>query len=188
MLKTIFLILLISTFIAFGVTAQPYYKSNQSNIISFYSKAPLEDIQAVNKDATSIIDIPTRNVAFKVPIKSFQFKNGLMQEHFNENYLHSDKYPEATFTGKIIEYIDLKKPGVYEVTVTGKLTIHGVTQNRTINGKITIENETANIDCKFDVYLKDHQITIPKMVVKKIAEKIEVTILSKNFFKEKLND
>jgi polyisoprenoid-binding protein YceI len=167
------------------VIAQPYYKSNQSNKISFYSKAPLEDIHAVNKDATSIIDIATRNVAFKVPIKSFKFENALMQEHFNENYMHSDKYPEGTFAGKIIEYIDLKKDGEYDVTATGKLTIHGVTQNRTIKGKLIIKNKTAIIDCKFDVFLKDHQIKIPKMVVQKIAEKIEVTVHSENFFTEK---
>lgn len=166
--------------------SQPYYKSNKSNTISFYSKAPLEDIQAVNKDATSVIDIANRNVAFKVPIKSFKFENGLMQEHFNENYMHSDKYPEGTFSGKIIEYIDLRKNGEYEVTVSGKLTIHGVTQNRTIKGKILIAEKKATIDCKFDVYLKDHNIDIPKMVVKKIAEKIEVTVHSENFYAEKL--
>ncbi len=185
MSKTIFI-----TYILFFLQnsfgfAQPYYKSNRSNTVSFYSKAPLEDIQAVNKDVTSIIDIPTRNVAFKVPIKSFKFENGLMQEHFNENYLHSDKYPEATFSGKIIEYIDLKKEGDYEVTVSGKLTIHGITQNRTIKGKIKIEDKKAIIDCKFDVYLKDHNIDIPKMVVKKIAEKIEVTVHSENLYTEK---
>ncbi len=184
MLKVIFFILFWFSLNYLGYT-QPYYKSNKSNTITFYSKAPLEDIQAINKDATSIIDISSRNVAFKVPIKSFKFENGLMQEHFNENYMHSDKYPDGTFSGKIIEYIDLKKDGEYDVTVSGKLTIHGVTQNRTIKGKINIKEKTAIIDCKFDVYLKDHNIEIPKMVIKKIAEKIEVTVHSENFYSEK---
>lgn len=184
MLKISFLTLVLFLFHGWNI-AQPYYKSNKSNTISFYSKAPLEDIQAINKDASSIIDISTRNVAFKVPIKSFKFENGLMQEHFNENYMHSDKFPEGTFSGKIIDYIDLKKDGEHEVTVSGKLTIHGVTQNRTIKGKIKIENKKAIIDCKFDVFLKDHNIEIPKMVVQKIAEKIEVTIHSENFYADK---
>ncbi len=183
MIKSFFIFLTISL-IGYTSFTQPYYKSNNSNVISFYSKAPLEDIEAVNKEATSIIDIPTRNVAFKVPIKSFKFQNRLMQEHFNENYMHSDKFPDGTFAGKIIEYVDLKKEGEHEVTVSGKLTIHGVTQNRTIKGKITIKNQTAMIDCKFDVYLKDHHIDIPKMVIKKIAEKIEVTVHSENFYTE----
>lgn len=180
------LILLFGIFSLFSANAQPFYKSEKgSNQISFYSKAPLEDIQAVNKDATSIIDVSTRNVAFKVPIKSFQFENKLMQEHFNENYMHSDKYPDGTFTGKIINYIDLKKDGEYEVTVSGKLTIHGVTKDRTIPGKIKIQNKKAIIDCKFDVFLKDHNIEIPTMVVKKIAEKIEVTLHAENVYSDK---
>lgn len=99
-----------------------------------------------------------------------------MQQHFNDNYLESEKYPYATFKGKIAEDIDFSKPGNYEANATGVLNIHGVDQKRTLNGKITISQDgSTQLSTKFTVMLVDHKIDIPKIVFNKIAEKIAVS-------------
>jgi hypothetical protein len=146
--------------------------------ISFFSKGPIEDISAINKTAKPIFNSATGEVAIKVTIKGFEFQKKLMEEHFNEKYLESDKYPYATFTGKINEPIDYKKDGTYQVTVKGKLDMHGVVQERTIDGTITVKGGEISFDSKFKVALKDHKIEIPTLVAQNIAEVVEVTIKS----------
>jgi polyisoprenoid-binding protein YceI len=99
-----------------------------------------------------------------------------MQEHFNEKYIESEKYPQSSFKGKINETIDYTKDGEHNVTVTGKLNIHGVEQDRTISGKVIIKNGTIQLISEFKVRNVDHNIQIPKLVVAKIAEAIEVKV------------
>src|SRR5690606_30611649 len=101
-----------------------------------------ENIDAVNNEATSIMNIKTGEVAFAVLVKSFRFQKALMEEHFNENYMESDKFPKATFSGKVLnmETIDLTKNGSYPIEISGDLTIHGVTQNIKTNGVLTVAN------------------------------------------------
>jgi len=101
-----------------------------------------------------------------------------MEEHFNENYMESEKFPNAEFKGKINEKVDYKKDGEYKVTVTGKLTIHGVVKERTIEGKITIKGDEITISTTFMVHIADHNIEIPSVVVKNIAEDVKVTVSS----------
>jgi hypothetical protein len=149
------------------------YSSNKTEF-SFFSKAPLEDIEAKNTRANSIINLSNRELVVRIPVSQFQFKNKLMQQHFNENYMESEKYPYATFKGKIIEELDLSKPGVYSVNASGTLNIHGVDQERKLSGKITVGEKSLLLETLFDVMLIDHKIEIPKLVFKKIAEKIEV--------------
>jgi polyisoprenoid-binding protein YceI len=149
--------------------------SAQSGNVTFFSKAPLEDIEAHNGKAQSIINTTTGEIAVKVSIKSFVFDNGLMQEHFNENYLESDKYPFATFKGKINEHIDWTKPGTYPVSATGKLNVHGVERDQTIKGKLDVGSGKLQLDADFTVALADHKIEIPTLVFQKIAETIAVT-------------
>jgi polyisoprenoid-binding protein YceI len=149
--------------------------SAQSGNVSFFSKAPLEDIEAHNGKAQSVINTATREIAVKVPIKSFVFENGLMQEHFNENYLESDKHPFATFKGKINESIDWTKPGNYPVSATGKLNLHGVERDQTIKGKLDVGSGKLQLDADFTVALADHKIEIPTLVFQKIAETVAVT-------------
>ena len=96
--------------------------------ISFYSSAPIEDIQANSDQAVSAINTSTGDIYFKLRINSFQFPNGLMQEHFNDDYLESDRYPYAEFKGKITDPANLKSPGRRTVTIQGNLTIHNVTR------------------------------------------------------------
>lgn len=143
--------------------------------VKFFSKAPLEDIEAINKKAQSVLNTETREVAVKIPIRDFVFPNGLMQEHFNENYLESEKFPNGIFRGKINEAVDFAKDGSYNVSATGKTNIHGVERDQTIKGKLTVAGGLVTLDANFDVLLADHKIEIPKLVFQKIAEKINVT-------------
>ncbi len=154
--------------------AQHLY-SAQSGTVSFYSGAPLEDIEARTSKAQSVIDTDTGEIAVKIPIRSFVFPNGLMQEHFNENYMESGKYPFATFKGRINEKVDWTKDGTYPVTATGKLNIHGVEQDRTISGKLEVTGGQLQLDAGFPVALADYNIRIPTVVFHKIAASIDVT-------------
>ena len=148
--------------------------ATQSGETSFFSETPVENIVAVNKTTGAIINTATNEVAISMKMTSFEFPNKLMQEHFNENYMESEKYPTGTFKGKIIESIDYTKNGTYDVTAKGNLTIHGVTLPRDLKGKLTIENQKISLISKFDIKLVDYKIDIPKIVFAKIAEVISV--------------
>ena len=172
----LFLLILSLSLNGFSQSAAKVFKTSTGKI-SFFSTTPVEDIDATSNQMSSIIDPVKRQIACIIPITSFKFKNSLMQEHFNENYLESEKYPKATFSGTINEAVDLTKPGVYTVTVTGKLVVHGVEQTRTINGTITVD-ATLKLSMKseFLIKLTDHKITVPEIVFNKIAENISVTV------------
>jgi len=157
----------------FASAQNKLYSSNKSEF-SFFSKAPLEDIEAKNTRANSIINLSNGEIVVRIPISQFQFNNKLMQQHFNENYMESEKYPYATFKGRIIEELDWSKPGVYSVNANGTLNIHGVNQYRKLSGKLTVGEKSMLLETMFEVMLIDHKIDIPKLVFKKIAEKIEV--------------
>lgn len=159
------------------ISAQNKVFSTTKGEISFFSNAPLEDISAKNIRIISMLNTESRELVVRVPVNQFEFPNKLMQKHFNENYLESEKYPYATFKGKISEGVDFDKPGTYEVNAVGILNIHGVDQKRTLTGKITVGTETVRLDTKFIVALEDHKIDIPKLVFNKIAEKIAVTAI-----------
>lgn len=171
MKKLIFLLL--ACIAVLPVNAQVY--TSAGSTVSFFSKAPLEDIHAVNKDAKSLIDLVKKEVAMVIGIRSFHFEKPLMEEHFNENYMESHKYKTAVFKGKINENVDLTKDGTYNVTATGKLNIHGVEQTRTIKGTLTVKGNKITLHSKFPVALKDHNIKVPSAVIKNIAEVVEVT-------------
>lgn len=148
--------------------------------ISFYSATPLENIEAFNNEAAAVMDAKSGEVIFQAPIKSFKFEKALMQEHFNENYMESDKYPKAEYKGTVtdISSVNFAKDGSYNVHTTGKLTMHGVTNTVTVPGTIVVKGNTATINCKFKVVPQDYKIEIPKLVEGKIAKQIEVTINS----------
>ncbi len=147
----------------------------KSSSIKFFSSTPARDIEAVNTASTTLINLATKDIAVRIPIKSFDFPNKLMQEHFNENYLESEKIPYASFKGKINESIDLNKDGKYPVTASGKINIHGVERDQNLKGTATVANKTLTIDTVFDVALADHKIEVPKLVFVEIAEKVKVT-------------
>lgn len=142
----------------------------------FFSSAPMEDIEAKTSKGQSALNVKTRAIYFKVAINTFEFKKKLMQEHFNENYLESDKYPNAEFKGSITDNVDLRKDGIYPVTVAGSLNMHGVSKDYTTKGTITVAGGKINASAKFNVTIADHKIKIPSMVVKNIAEVVEVSV------------
>lgn len=156
-------------------TGQVYLTLNGK--VDFKSDAPLELITASSDQLRGAIDISKRTFAFTVEMNTFQgFNSPLQREHFNENYLETPRYPKATFTGKIIEDIDLSQPGTYEVRAKGTLSIHGIDRERIIKSQVRVDEEGIHIQSYFTVLLKEHDITIPKIVHQKIAEEIEVWI------------
>lgn len=158
------------------VSGQDKLYKTTSGSVQFFSETPMENIAAVSKSLAGAINPGNNKLAFTVFISSFEFENKLMQEHFNENYMESEKYPKASFSGKINEDINLKNDGTYTVTVAGKLNIHGVEKERTLKGTIAVKNGKLSLESNFDVKLADHNIDIPKLVVKNIAEVIAVTV------------
>ncbi len=150
------------------------YRSDKS-YIRFFSEAPLENIEAVNKEGTSIFDVESQQIAFSIPITGFQFEKSLMQEHFNENYLESDKYPTATFQGKITGF-KTDGTGKQKATATGKMKIHGVEKKVDIEGEILLDKDKAVLTSKFPIKVADYDIEIPKVVFYNIAEVVEVTV------------
>jgi hypothetical protein len=145
-------------------------------VVTLYSKAPIEDIDARSDKGTSVFNTATGELAFSVPIRSFKFDKARMQEHFNENYMESDKYPQANFKGKINEKPDVTKDGTYPVTAAGIFEVHGVKQTRTITGKLTVNNGAISLSSEFMVACKDHKIDIPQLVFHNIAETIRVQV------------
>ena len=146
-----------------------------SSQVSFYSSAPLEDIEAETAEAKSIFNAATGEVAFVIPIKSFEFDKALMQEHFNENYLESDKYPNASFEGEL-EGFDENQSGSQTVTAQGQMTIHGVTQSLEVEGTIQPQAGGWEMEAIFPIKMADYKIKIPKVVFYNIAEVVDVTV------------
>lgn len=171
-------------FIALGFTLllaaaraplQDYKVSSGS--ISFRSDAPLELIKAQSSELKGAVVTERKQFAFIIAVKTFKgFNSPLQQEHFHENYLESNKYPTASFEGKIIEDIDFSKDGTYEVRSKGNLSIHGVTQERIIKCELTVKNKNISVKSSFTVLLADHNIPIPKVVHEKLASEIKVEV------------
>jgi polyisoprenoid-binding protein YceI len=176
------LILLFLVFVIAGLSPdqkQPIYAIN-SGIAHFRSDAPLEMIEAESKELKGLIDFEQETFAFSISINSFRgFNSALQREHFNENYMETEKFARATFAGKLIEKIDISQPGQYTVRAKGKLNIHGVEQERIIPVTLTIQNQQILIHSTFNVILQDHNIAIPKVVQQKIADTIIVHITAK---------
>ncbi|ETZ21501.1 YceI family protein [Pedobacter sp. V48] len=142
--------------------------------IGLFSSTPLEDIRAVSDKGNAVLVAETREIVVQLAVKTLEFDRKLMQEHFNENYIESDKYPYAKFKGLIDQPVDFTKDGNYAVTVTGILSVHGVDKKRTIPGKVTVTNGVVQISSEFKVACVDHNIKIPKLVFTKIAEFITI--------------
>lgn len=165
---------LLSSFLFIQVTNAQVFSTSSASI-GFFSKTPIENIEAKSAKALAVMNAK-REVAFSVTNTTFQFPNKLMQEHFNEKYMESEKYPTSTFKGKINEEVDLTKDGEYSVSVTGKLAIHGVEKDRTITGMIVVKEGKLTLKSEFLVKVSDHKIEVPSLVVAKISEEIEVKI------------
>lgn len=169
----IFLLFLI---IGANLKAQKYF--SKTGEISFYSHTPIEDIEAVSKTATTVFDAESRKIQWAVLIKSFEFEKALMQEHFNENYMESSKYPKASFKGKLSEDSDLnlQKDGRYIVAVLGDLTIHGVTQPVKTSATFNVEDGVIMAQTNLKIVVADYGIEIPSVVKENIAKELEIKI------------
>jgi len=138
------------------------------------------EVEATNNEVAIIIDAKTGEIVCQVPVKSFKFQRELMQEHFNENYMESDKYPKSEFKGTItnLNSVNFTKDGTYNATVRGNITIHGVTHEVTVTGTITVKGSTLELKAKFSVKLKDFNITIPNIVADKVAQEATIILTS----------
>ncbi len=186
MLKSVFLTFLLPI-VLFAQENNLYYAKD--GLISFRSEAQQELIKASSSHMVGIIDPEKRTYVFKVVIRTFQgFNSALQIEHFNEKYLESEKYPEALFTGKIIEDYDLNVDGNYEVRAKGKLKIHGVEMERIIRCRVISKNYHLFIDSHFTILLSDHDIKIPRVVHEKVANEIKVEIKAELIRNDKIEN
>lgn len=173
MIHKAFFIFCTAMLLSFSSNAQAIFISKTASV-AFFSSTVIENIEGKSNVANAVIDTKSRNVLFKVANTSFQFKKKLMQEHFNENYMESDKYPYSTFKGKIKEEVDLSKNGKYAVTLEGTLDLHGVSKTYLVPAVFIVADGTINASTVFKIKISDHHIDVPTLVFKNIAEFMEV--------------
>jgi hypothetical protein len=171
-------ILILSLALCIGASLQAQKLSTRQGYVKFFSDGAVEDIEAENKQVSSIIDVSKGNFAFLVPIKAFQFEKALMQEHFNENYMESGKFPSASFKGSIVNFedIDFSKDGTYQLTLTGTMTIHGETMEITEEVTLDIKEGKSVIRGEFGVKASDYGIKIPAAKSDNISNDLLVTV------------
>lgn len=174
-MRCLFLALALSVCVfAFG--QRQLYALKKSDV-SFVSDAPMERITAGNRSASGILDIKDRDFVVRVPMRSFRgFNSPLQQEHFYENYLETEAWPNALFEGRIIEATDLSAPGSYRVRAKGRFTLHGVARERIIPCDVVVTIDGLRITGRFDVLLADHGIRIPRVVQQKLAALVNVKL------------
>jgi polyisoprenoid-binding protein YceI len=175
-----FILLAAFVYVAICAKAQPGSKNvivMTRGEISFVSEAPLELIKAATTDFQAVLDTVSGQFAFSVPIASFLgFNSPLQREHFNENYMESNKYPKATYSGKIIEIWKRPVAEKRSVRTKGKLSVHGVVQEEMIPATMQMEGGLLRVQATFKVKTDDYNIRIPRLVVQKIAQEIDVTV------------
>jgi polyisoprenoid-binding protein YceI len=158
--------------------AQAQVYSTSSGTIKFFSKTTAENIDATNNQVKAALDSKSGNLEFAVSINSFLFKKALMQKHFQENYMESEKFPKSTFRGSIVDNAAVKygTDGTYPVSVKGKLTMHGVTKEIVVPGKVSIAGNKTVLATDFNVSLDDYNIKVPANNASQIAKSIKVSV------------
>jgi len=169
------LVLLVVFLTSFSYDNNIYFTN--SGKVNFKSEAPLELIKASSNKLAGILNINDKEFVFSLPMKSFDgFNSPLQKVHFNENYIESDKFPEAKFKGKIIEDFNFNEPGSYKVRAKGKFSIHGKENPMTIRCDLELTKTEIRVNSEFSILLKDHDIEIPTIVNQKLAQKIDVSV------------
>jgi polyisoprenoid-binding protein YceI len=178
-MKKVILGLTVTIFLSVTANAQKLFFTRNGHV-DFFSSTAMEDIKADNDKVTSIINTTTGDIEFSMLNMAFQFKKALMQEHFNENYMESSRFPKSTFKGKIVnlDKINFEQDGTYPAVVSGEITIHGVTKNITANGKIIVKDGKFQAESNFILKPEDFDIRIPNLVRNNIAREIKVTLSS----------
>jgi hypothetical protein len=171
-------LILITAIVCFAFVTQAQKLYTKNGLVSFFSATPMENIKADNNQVLCLLNTQTGELQFSLLNKGFHFSKALMEEHFNENYIESTKFPKSTFKGTVadISKVNFSKDGTYPVTVSGDLTMHGVTKNLTATGNIVIKDGKSTAASKFTVKLADYNISIPGAVKKNISESIEITV------------
>lgn len=178
------LLLLLNVFILSIIQLNGQKLFSNNGRIDFTSDAPLEKIKAGSNTLRGVIDIDKQEFAFTVDIKSFKgFNSPLQKEHFNENYMESNKYPKATYTGKLIDKLNLSKDGKFTARSKGWLNIHGIAQERIIKSSFEVKDKKLIMTSNFTVLLQEYNINIPIIVHQKIAEEIDVKVVSEFLIK-----
>ena len=173
MVKNLFLCLLLC-FSQFLIEAQTFVTRN--GYIGFFSKTPFENIKAENRQVNAVIDLAKKNIAFAALMKGFLFPKALMQEHFNENYVESDKYPKTSFIGSYTGDVDAGKDGSYTIIVKGNLTLHGITHTIEVPASIDVKKGKLTGISNFKIKPADYNIKIPALVKDKIAQQVDVAV------------
>lgn len=167
-------ILLLVFVLSQNLQAQKYMAQN--GVITFFSSTPVEDIEAVNNQVSAVLNADNGEIASVLLLKAFNFEKALMQEHFNEKYVESEKYPKSIFKGKIVDFenLKLKEGNAENITIKGSLTIHGVTNEIEVDGVLENKGELMDLKFKFKVDVADYDIEIPGPVKEKIAKSIDI--------------
>ena len=170
-------ILLISlTFFSFLSFSQEKYISRNGQI-QFIASTPLETIDPVNNHVSCILDTENGKIVFQLKMISFKFEKALMEEHFNEKYVESDKFPKSTFVGQIQNWDNFTWNGIeQDVVVKGKITIHGIEKEIIAKGVIEASKSTISLSSSFDIIILDFGIKIPRFVRDKISETVKVEV------------
>ena len=146
--------------------------------VRFFSTTPMENIEGVSQTAVSSLDLDSGRIAIKSRNTSFVFPNKLMQEHFNENYMESAKFPVSAFSGKVtgLDRAALESGKSVPVTVDGDLEVHGV-KKRYVSRAVLQKSADGSVggETKFKVRIADHGIKVPSVVMAKIADSMEIT-------------
>lgn len=178
MKKTFISVALVSFFSTAAINAQKYYTKTGKIYFDATSSSSPEKIEATNRTATCVVDAQSGIIQFALLMKGFEFERALMQEHFNENYIESHKFPKAEFKGKIKDNheINYTKDGTYKAKVKGDLTIHGETKEVEAEGKFIVKDGKITAEADFTVKLSDFKISIPGLVADKIARTAKITV------------
>ena len=176
-MKNLILLLIAIAFSCF-CTGQKYFTKNGKINFDVTSANSPERVEAVNRTVTCVVDTKTGNIQFAALMKGFEFEKALMQEHFNENYVESEKFPKAEFKGIIDgnETVNYSKDGAYTVKVKGELSIHGETRDVETSGKLIVENGRISAVADFNVLLADYKISIPGLVADKVSRTAKINV------------
>jgi len=155
------------------VAAQKFI--SETSRVTFFSKATIEDIAASNDKSMALFDSGTGDIAFSVPVKDFVFEKSLMQEHFNEKYMETEKFPKASFQGKVTGFA-ATATGAQPVRAAGKLTLHGVTREVDLPGTLEVKGDRIALAAKFMITLEDYNVKRPQVLWSNIAEAVEITL------------
>ncbi|GAA4824604.1 YceI family protein [Algivirga pacifica] len=171
------------TLLCFIATLQTGYSQKiyqfKKGSVSFFSEAPLENIEAQNSKVNALLNMKTGEVFFKIEIRGFKFKKALMEEHFNENYMESEQYPFATFKGKILQFSEarLNEKDTTNFSAKGIINLHGVEKEYTVDVSLQQKKEELfTAQSTFQIRLEEHSISIPKLVFQNIAEVVDVQL------------